>query len=258
MKKVFLYLQLIIIIFSLPIFAQPHHKLLTKILADNVKDGFVNYKGLENDSLFIEYIKQLKSSNPGKLKSSADRLAFWINAYNAYTIKIILDNYPIESINELHSGGRILAHIFKSTVWDKDFVVINKRKMTLNEIEHEIIRKKFKEPRIHFALVCASISCPSLRNEAYEGYKLNEQLEDQAKIFFNDRTKNKFDLKNRTAFLSKILDWYDSDFGNNDEEVLLFVAKYLPEKLSKDIQENTEEWDIDYLPYSWDLNEIKK
>ena len=130
--------------------------------------------------------------------------------------------------------------------------------MTLNEIEHEIIRKKFKEPRIHFALVCASISCPPLRNEAYEGYKLNEQLEDQAKLFFNDRTKNKFDLKNRTAFLSKILDWYDNDFGNNDEEVLLFIAKYLPEKLSKDIQENTEEWDIDYLPYNWDLNEIKK
>jgi len=238
-------------------FAQSKHKLFTEVLSDNVSDGLVNYQGLLHDTRFNEYISQLETTNPSNFKSREDSLAFWINVYNASTIKIILENYPIESINELHSGGRILAHIFKSTVWDKDFIIINNTKMTLNEIEHGIIRKKFKEPRIHFALVCASISCPQLRNEAYEGIKLDKQLENQTKIFFNDKTKNRFDLENRTTFLSKILDWYNSDFGDNDEDILWFAAKYIPEKLSKDIRENTGEWNINYLPYNWDLNAIK-
>ncbi len=231
--------------------------LYTSILKKYVINGLVNYSQLKVDGRLSKYLEYLNNSDPDKFKNENDKLAFWLNAYNAYTLKIILDNYPIESINELHSGGRILAHIFKTTIWDKDFVRINHKRITLNDIEHKIIRKKFKEPRIHFALVCAAVSCPPLRNEAYLGNKLDEQLTGQAKRFFNDSTKNYFDINNRKAKLSKIMDWYEDDFGENDEEVLLYISQFLPAGIAEDIKNNLSEWDIDYLSYNWDLNEYK-
>ncbi len=129
--------------------------------------------------------------------------------------------------------------------------------MTLNNIEHDIIRKEFNEPTIHFVLVCAAISCPPLRNEAYTGEKLDEQLNDQAKTFLNDKYKNYFDEENKTAHISKIFDWYNDDFGNNDKRILKYISQYLPEKLSNDIKANITKWQIEYKNYNWDLNKAK-
>ena len=158
--------------------------LYTDILKDYVIEGLVNYAGLKDDTRLDEYITAIALTDPSQIKDESERLAFWINAYNAYTLKIICEEYPIKSINELHSGGKIFGHIFGSTIWHKEIVTINNKKVSLNYIEHEVIRVEFDEPRIHFALVCAAIGCPPLLNEAYEGKRLNQQLENQALLFF--------------------------------------------------------------------------
>lgn len=236
-------------------YSQDNHSLFTEILNKHVNNGKVNYKELISELSFDNYLDQLKNTNPDTIKNSNDKLAFWINVYNAYTLKIIIDNYPLESINDLHSGGLIIGTILSTTIWDKDFVVINGSRTTLNSVEHDIIREIFNDPRAHFALVCASISCPPLRNEAYEGYKLDDQLTDQGIIFLNDSTKNSFDINNKEAGISKIFDWFEEDFGHNDEEVLLFISQFLSVPVANSLKKNASEWDIDYLDYNWNLNE---
>ncbi|MCW8849176.1 MAG: DUF547 domain-containing protein [Melioribacteraceae bacterium] len=254
MKKTII-ITLVITIVS---FAQNiDHSILTNIMSKYNFNGNLDYYGLTKEAKLNEYLNLLSNVNPSKLESDQEKIAFWINVYNAFTIKAIVDNYPVESINDLHSGGRIIGHIFSTTVWDDDFIEINNKEYSLNDVEHKILRKEFKEPRIHFAIVCASISCPQLRHEAYSAEKLEEQLQDQTIKFFGDQTKNKFDEKNKIAYLSKILDWFEEDFGENNEEVLKFVSKYLNSKLSSNINEDTENWSIDYLDYDWGLNEHK-
>lgn len=247
------------ILFSVSVFGQGKNMNVnfTIVLQNYNHSGLVDYSNLKNDEVFKYYLMELSRTNPDTLSSKYDKLAFWIDAYNAFTIQRILKSYPIESINDLHRGGRILAHIFGTTVWDEKFIVINKNKYSLNDIEHGIIRKKFKDPRVHFALVCASISCPKLRSEAYEGYKIDLQLDEQAKIFFADPTKNRFDTKNKIAHISKILDWYESDFAENDTQLLKFIARYVQPELRNDIQSNINNWEIEYLDYNWGLNDFK-
>jgi hypothetical protein len=220
-------------------------------------DGNVDYKGLTTETKLDDYLNLLSRVNPEKLVNAQEKMAFWINAYNAFTIKAIVDNYPVESINDLHSGGRIIGHILSITVWDDDFIKINNKEYSLNDVEHKILRKEFKEPRIHFAIVCASISCPQLRYEAYSADKLEEQLQDQTIQFFTDTAKNTIDERNKVAYLSKILDWFEEDFGENDKEVLMFVSKYLNSKLGSKINQNIDDWSIEYLDYDWGLNEHK-
>lgn len=249
----------IALIFTIVGFAQKvDHSILTNLMNDYNFNGNLDYKGLTKENKLNEYLDLLSKSNPETLKSDSEKIAFWINVYNAFTIKAILENYPVESINDLHSGGRIIGHIFSTTVWDDDFIIINDKEYSLNDVEHKILRKEFEEPRIHFAIVCASISCPQLRHEAFIPDKLEKQLMDQAIQFFADESKNKFDVKNKIAYLSKILDWFEEDFGENDEEVLKFVSKYLNTKLSAQIIKNIDDWSIEYLDYDWGLNEHKK
>lgn len=233
------------------------HKEFTKVLGLNVKKGKVDYKNLCADKRFESYLQLLSSTDASLLKIDNEKLAFWINAYNAFTLKIVCDNYPVKSIVDIGSGGLVVGHVLGTTVWDKEFITINKKKYSLNDIEHKIIRKKFKEPRIHFALVCASISCPPLRNEAFTAENLDSQLNDQAKIFLNDNSKNVFDLKNREAKISKVLDWYEADFAENDKELLKYLSKYLPPKIAGDLKNYTGKWKIEYLDYNWNLNEFK-
>lgn len=252
------FIILLIIGFSLNYANSLDHSLLTELMEKYNHNGMVDYQGLKSEPKLDNYLDLLAGTDPGKLSSDNEKMAFWINVYNAFTIKAIVDNYPVESINDLHKGGRILGHILSTTIWDEDFIVINGKEYSLNDVEHEILRKDFDEPRIHFAIVCASISCPVLRKEAFVPEKLDEQLQDQALIFFNDETKNKFDAVNKIAHISKILDWFDEDFGNNDEEILLFVSKFLKKEISADIKKNKSDWSIEYLSYDWGLNDHKK
>ncbi|UCG53009.1 MAG: DUF547 domain-containing protein [Candidatus Latescibacterota bacterium] len=231
------------------------HELFTAILAAHVRDGRVDYPKLCEDPRLSDYIDQLSSTDPEEIVDENERLAFWLNAYNAFTLKIICDNYPLKSINDLHFGGLVLGTALKKTVWDKEFIVINGEKMSLNHIEHDVVRPRFGDPRAHFALVCASVSCPPLRSEAYEGHRLDEQLDDQARVFFSERDKNYFDAENKEAHLSKILDWYSKDFGDNKREVLLYVSNYLPKDLALKIQEDPGAWTVKHTKYDWNLNE---
>lgn len=234
--------------------AAARHKLFTDVLSKYVNRGFVNYKDLRHDPRLEEYLRWLATTNPDTLPDEKERLAFWINAYNAYTLKIICDNYPVESINDLHSGGLVIGTLLKATIWDKKLVTVNGKTLTLNTIEHEIIRPTFNDPRAHFALVCASKSCPTLRNEAYEGSTLDAQLNDQAREFFADTFRNEFDVAARKANISKILDWYSKDFDGSDEHVLMFISRFVPPALSADIKVHLSDWDISYKDYDWSLN----
>lgn len=240
---------------AMTVYAEEQQALFTSVLKKYVQNGRVNYNDLRNDPDLAKYISFLESSNPENFTNDKERLAFWINAYNAYTLKIICDHYPVKSINDLHSGGTVLGHVFKTTIWDKEIVVINHKNTSLNNIEHKIIRPEFKDFRTHFALVCASKSCPSLRSEAYEGLKLNQQLDDQAKLFLTDPFRNRFDVAARKASISKIFDWYQNDFGKDKSEVLVVISKYLPDQIRKSIQSAPDKWDVDYLDYDWSLNE---
>jgi Protein of unknown function, DUF547 len=245
-------------IFSLLLFASvanADNSSYTRLLQTYVHDGRVNYPGLCKASEFATYIDELSKIDPAKFTNQKDELAFWINAYNAFTLKVICDHYPVKSINDLHTGGLIIGTIIHGTIWDKKFVPIHDEQISLNHIEHEIIRKKFREPRAHFALVCASKSCPALRSEAYEGATLDQQLNDQAKIFFSDPRKNRFEVDRRIAHLSKILDWYSRDFGSSKDRVLLFVASFLPDETAAAVKADPDAWKVDYTDYDWSLNE---
>ena len=222
------------------------HDIWNKLLQKHVNaQGKVNYKGLIEDSTdFNKYLTLLKSNHPNEKNwTKNERLAYWINAYNAFTIKLILDHYPVKSIKDIKNGIP-----FVNTVWDIKFIHIESATYDLNNIEHSIIRPRFGDPRVHMAVNCASTSCPNLRNEAYVAERLDEQLDAAATAFVNDKTKNILDPKNPK--LSKIFSWYRMDFNKNGNSVIKFINKYADIK----IDENASK---DYLDYYWELNEAK-
>ncbi len=205
-----------------------------------------------NDSGMVDYA-ELKSNRAGLdtyLKSTAavsnstfdgwgkdEQLAFLINVYNAETLQYIVDNHPVASIKKL--GG-----IF-STPWDKKNVDLFGERVSLNHLEHKVIRPDYAEPRIHFALVCAAKGCPPLRNEAYTAAKLESQLEDQAKVFLNQTAKNRLD--GDTLYLSTIFKWYGDDFKKGGRSVSEYVDPF--------IEGATAGKSIEWTEYDWSLNE---
>ena len=242
--------------FSCFMFAAGEDSLYNQILHKYVdQNGLVDYKNLKNDERLDEYINYLSGIKPDSLNSRDSKLAFWINVYNTFTLKLICESYPIESIKDLNWTGTGLDYLVGKTAWDKKFINIDNKIFTLNQIEHDIIRKEFRDPRIHFALVCAALSCPNLRNEVYTPDKLNNQLDNQAIKFLNNSKKNKFDLDSKTAYLSKIFDWYGGDFGEPDDKILTFISKYLRKEIADSILDNIAQWKIEFLDYNWKLNE---
>lgn len=221
----------------------PSHSLWTAILSTYVDaEGHVNYAGIKSEEDKLdEYLQVLSANHPTDEWSKNEQLAFWINAYNAFTVKLIVKNYPVETIKDL--GGSIYK---VNTPWDIKFIKIGEETYDLNNLEHGIIRKDFEEPRIHFAVNCASVSCPALRNEAYTADRLDEQLDDQAKNFINDKSKNQLTAKN--ARLSKIFSWFRGDFSKGESTVIKFINTYSDVKIS-------EKTKISYVDYDWNLNE---
>jgi hypothetical protein len=220
------------------------HSAYDKLLKKHVNaQGLVDYKGFKADeATFNQYLAQLSKNPPATNWSKADQMAYWINAYNAYTIRLILDHYPVQSIKDIGSKIKIP---FVTTPWAAKFFIIGGEKMSLDNIEHGILRKKFDDPRIHFTLVCASISCPKLRNEAYTAAQLEKQLDDQGRDFLNNPAKNK--ISKSEAQLSKYFDWYKGDWQKNGQSVVKWVNRYSTTK----IDDNTK---LTYLDYNWNLN----
>lgn len=196
--------------------------------------GNVNYASIKaNKSEFDAIVKEFNAQYPESNWSKNEVLAFWINTYNLFTIKLIVDNYPTSSITGIASKP-----------WDIKCVKLKSHTYSLDQVENSIIRKQFNEPRIHFALNCASESCPILMNSAYKASSLNSQLTRQTKLFLADGSKNSFDKKEIT--ISPIFDWYKVDFTRNGT-VIDFINKYR----DTDIKSNVK---ISYGEYSWKLN----
>ncbi len=232
------------------------HRLYTELLREYVDDaGLVNYRKLAEDERLPAYLQQLEQTDPSAL-SSDDRQAFWYNAYNAFTLQLIADHYPLKSIHELHKSiSWKLAVVGGKSIWDADLVTINGKTMSLFDIEKREIWDAFGDARAHFALVCAAKSCPKLRREAYEGYKLDQQLDDQARLFLGNAAKNSYDVEARKASLSQIFNWYKKHFGKNRKKRILYIAQYVPEDVAKSMRANPSSWKIRHLSYDWDLNE---
>lgn len=238
--------------------AAPDHSLFSQVLAAHVRDGRVDYIALKKDTRLHRYLEQLAATDPAALADDRERLALWLNAYNAYTLKLIVDREPAKSITEIGTGGIVLGSLLKTTAWDIPLAVIGGRKFTLNQIEHEVIRAQFKDSRAHFALNCASGSCPVLRTEAYEADKLDDQLDDQGRLFLRDSTRNRFDLASKTAQISSIFKWYQKDFGDDDRAALLAAAKYAPDEVRRAIESDPAAWRVSYLAYDWSLNSVAR
>lgn len=213
-----------------------------QLLQKHVIHGRVNYDGFKKDEkLLDEYLSVLNHTNV-KILSRDSRFAFYINAYNAFTIKLILTKFPgINSIKEI--GG------FFSNPWNKKFILLQERMVSLDHIEHGILRPEFKDARVHFAINCASKSCPELLNEPYEGSTLEEQLNSTAKKFINNK-KHNF-IRDDTLFISKIFKWFKDDFSDNP---LLFIKRYASNKLKEKLNSHGDNIKITYLEYDWSLN----
>ncbi|SOE20399.1 Protein of unknown function, DUF547 [Spirosomataceae bacterium TFI 002] len=223
------------------------HEIWDGLLKKHVSaTGYVDYGGFAKDQASLKkYLDMVSSNAPAKSWSTNEKLAYWINAYNAFTVQLILDNAD-QKITSIKDIGSKIKIPFVNTPWDVKFIKIGGKEMDLNNIEHGIIRKEFSEPRIHFALVCAAKSCPPLRNEAFVASKLSAQLDDQGVKFINDPSKNKITNAN-SAQLSKLLDWYGGDFKKGGKTVIDWVNKYSKTKLKSDAS-------ISYLEYYWPLN----
>ena len=216
--------------------------LYAELLAKYVKDGVVDYRGFKDEEDKLDrYLRILEEINPKRLAWN-EEFAFYINAYNAWTIKLILSAYPgIKSIKDL--GG-----LFESP-WKKKIARIDGQVMTLDHIENDILRPRYKDPRVHFAINCASKSCPPLQSEPYRGEILNQQLTEATEAFINDPDRNR--LNGDTLYVSKIFKWYKEDFN---DDIVGFFLKYAEGILKEKLQKNKKEIEVEYLDYDWSLN----
>lgn len=214
----------------------PSHQQWSTLLQKNVNtNGDVNYKAFVNDKKELEaYLTLLQKNAPAKNWSKNDKLAYYINLYNAGTVKLIIDNYPTKSIKDIKSP------------WDKDVVAIGNKMYSLGYVEHKVLRK-MNEPRIHFAINCASYSCPKLVNKAFLAATMDAQLETAAVDFIADKKRNV--ISANKIELSEIFKWFKSDFTENTT-LIGFINKYSETQVSDDAK-------VKYIDYNWSLNEAK-
>ncbi len=225
------------------------------IMAADRKSSRVDYRGLTRDKGLVKaYLSSVASVRQAEFNSwdRKKQLAFLINAYNAYTLDIVVRHYPVKSIRNIGS-------FFRKT-WAIRFADLLGQKRTLDDIEHRMIRQKgvYDEPRIHVALVCAAVGCPALRNEAYTAEKLDAQLEQALVLFLSDRTRNRYDGKTRTFHVSPLFQWYGDDFKEKYGSLGKFFMAYA-HAFSLNDQERTalkkEGATIVFGNYDWALND---
>lgn len=216
----------------------------------------VDYAGFARDRAALKaYLDTLSAVSASEYErwSLQDRQAFLINAYNAYTIELVLTRWPaLESIKDL--GG------WFSSPWKQRYFQLLGAERSLDEVEHDLIRgaRGFDEPRIHFAVNCASIGCPALRPEAYVGARLDAQLDDQTRRFLRDRTRNRYEAAGSVMRISKLFDWYASDF--NDATVFDFLTRYADDLTDDPTAERKLRIgaiDLEYSEYDWRLNGVR-
>ncbi len=226
---------------------QAYHKVLKTVVNS---DGLVNFRALKANPLELNRaVYQLEKVSNAEYASwdQREQIAFWVNSYNIYTLKLIIANYPVASIRDI--GLPLIGP------WMKDFFTLLGEKRSLKEIENSILRKQFRDPRIHFALNCASMSCPELRKEPYVATRLSEQFDDAARNFLQDERKNLFDRENGRVYFSKIFKWYKKDFEQK-ETLIKYISRFL-RPIDRDYL-RMKKMKVHYLKYDWSLNEAKK
>lgn len=231
----------------------PDHSTFDRLLRRHVVRGLVDYDAFARSEAFSAYLHQLAEASIQGLPE-AERLAFWINVYNAYTIHQINAHGERESIRNIN---KTLGLLPLKGPWSEKMVHAAGRTLTLDEVEHDIIRREFDEPRIHFALVCAALGCPPLRSEAYTRDRLDAQLEDQARRFLRHSPgKNRIDVETRTVWVSPILVWYEDDFGGSRESLGRFLATYWPDGPERSLLESGG-FRLRETDYDWTLNSVE-
>lgn len=230
------------------------HGAFDRLLKAHVVNGLVDYDAFRSDPAFSDYLRLLAATNPATL-SRNEQLAFWINAYNAYTIQLINTKGERQSIRNINKSLGFLK--FKGP-WSEAFAVVGGKTYTLDDIEQRTIRPTFREPRIHFALVCAALGCPPLRSEAYTGARLESQLNDQTVLFLTKSpSKNRVDVANRTVYRSQVFSFSDymQDFGGSEAAIGRFVARYYPVGPERTLLESGQ-FSVVKTDYDWSLNSI--
>lgn len=223
-----------------------NHVLLNAVLAQNVINARVDYAALKAHPQDLNrYLDQVAAVSKPEFRKwdESQQIAFLSNAYNAYTLRLIIDHYPVKSIKDIGS-------FFKGP-WNQPVVNLFGETTDLNTLEHKMLRVDYSEPRIHFALVCAANGCPPLRDEAYVGARLDEQLADQARQFLDTPEKNRISAVRRTVYLSPIFKWYGGDFEKQSGSVLAALTPYWPVD-SGTLAQN--DFKIRYTGYDWSLN----
>lgn len=225
----------------------PSHEAFGQILKKYVNEqGLVDYSGLKKDRASLKaYLAILEKNTPDGAWPKNEQLVYWINAYNAYTLDLVLEYYPLQSIKDITDK---VSGTGASSPWEIKFINIRGKMISLDNIEHGIIRNQFNDPRIHYVLNCAAVSCAKLLREAYTADKIEEQLTAAARDFINDASKNTIENK-YYAELSRIFSWYEKDF-NRKNSLVDYINQYANVKLSEDAK-------ISFKEYDWALNDKK-
>lgn len=267
-------MKIAVVIFALALVAMPFscacgqqggvdYKSYSRVLKANVRDGLVNYRAINDNMDYLNaYLQSLTSLHVREYESWSreERIAFWINAYNAITIFGIIKNYPIEP------GGFFARRRFPHNsirqigdFWDTPFVDVMGAEITLNQIEHDTLRAKFGDPRIHFSIVCASIGCPLISGEIYRGDALDNQLENDAWRFINNGDKVRVNREKNRIYVSSIFDWYKKDFpdteGSDQKGFMEFILRYIDPDTRDFIIKSRPK--VKFLDYDWTLNELE-
>lgn len=267
--RIFLYAA-VFVMTSTSLWAFDHeHQVFTQVLNDVVKlsadkkQTRVDYAQLFNQpNQLNEYLSVVSSVKQSEYQLWTDdqQLSFLINAYNGFTLQLITQNYAefkngdAQSIKDLGS--------FFSSPWKKQFFSLLDNKRSLDNVEHDMIRQWFERPRIHAALVCAAVSCPPLRNEAFVADKLDQQLDEQMRLFLSDDQRNTIKLNDKRVYLSSIFKWYGEDFEKGQQGInnLKDLIKLYQNDMADDPQQlqwlQQQDYKIRYLDYDWRLNDI--
>ncbi len=212
------------------------------LLARHVHHGLVDYRGLQQEETQLDRYLDVLAAVVPDLLSVDERFAFYVNAYNAWTWKLILNHYPgIRSIKDAGS--------FWQSPWKKKLARIDGRLLTLDEIENDILRPQFKDPRVHFAINCASKGCPPLYNVPFNGRDLDRQLDHVTRAFINDPTR--YRLAGDVLLVSRIFKWFREDFH---DDIIGFFQLYAEGDLRAVLQAKARDLDVEFLAYDWSLN----
>ncbi len=228
------------------------HARYSRVLTNFVSNGRVDYAGLKAAPEELDgYLESIASVPPADFKqwSRDERLALLLNLYNAATLRLIADHYPVKSIRNIG--------LLPGAAWRKAVVRFGGEVISLDQLEHGIIRAEYAEPRIHFAVVCAAVSCPPLRREPYVGARLDQQLDEQTRAFLSDADKNRVDTATGVLWLSAIFEWYEQDFTRPTGSLENYVKPFLPPEVATALA-GISKVQIRYLDYDWALNEWKR